>query len=400
LAEDHGAVIRRRLESELRRAAKSFPVVTLTGPRQSGKTTLCKAVFRGKPYVNLEAPDVAKFARDDPRAFLAQFTDGAVLDEVQRAPELPSYLQEIVDADRRPGRFVLTGSQNFALLDRVSQSLAGRAAVLHLLPLGLDEVRRFPHAPQDLEATVLAGGYPAVHAADASPDRWFASYTATYLERDVRQVLKVGDLSAFQTFLHLCAGRSGQLLNLSQLGADAGVSHNTAKAWISVLEAGFVVFRSTPLLRNLRKRVTRHPKLYFLDSGLLCRLLGIRTADAFRQHPLRGAVFETWVVAEILKARVHRGLRPDLCFYRDQAGNEADVVLDSGPRLTAVEIKSGQTVADDFFRGLDAFARIAEGAPDERRKVERVLVYGGDAGRRLSRARVLPWREVADFDWT
>jgi uncharacterized protein len=390
--------VRRNLLDRLLLAATRFPVVTLTGPRQSGKTTLCKAAFAAKPYANLEAPDVREFARHDPRGFLAQFPEGGVLDEIQHAPDLLSYVQDIVDRRPRVGQFVLTGSQHFGLLDRVTQSLAGRTAVLHLLPLGLDEVRRFPSPPPSLFDTLLCGGYPPVHDRGIPPHDWFTGYVATYLERDVRQVLNVGDLQAFQTFVGLCAGRAGQVLNLSALGSDAGVSHNTARSWLSVLEASFIVFRLPPLQRTFRKRLTKSPKLYFHDSGLLCYLLGLRAANDLGAHPLRGPIFESWVVSEIAKARVHRGLRPDLFFYRDQHGDEVDLVLELGNRLVAVEIKSAQTVAGDFFAGLDRFADLAV-----RQRLplpQRVLVYGGDAAQRRTRATVVPWSAVPSYAWT
>jgi len=392
-------VIRRVLLDRVLAAARRFPVVTITGPRQSGKTTLARSAFPAKPYANLELPDVREFAASDPRGFLAQFPKGALLDEVQRVPDLLSYLQALVDEGLPNGAFVLTGSQHYGLLERVSQSLAGRTAVLYLLPLGLEEVRRFPSAPTDLFRVLHAGGYPRIYDRRLPAGEWLAAYTETYVERDVRQVLRLGDLGAFQTFLRLCAGRVGQLLNLSALGADGGVSHATARAWLSVLEAGFLVFRLPPFHRNLGKRLTKSPKLYFYDSGLLCYLLGIRRAEDLRLHPLRGPVFESWVVSEILKARVHRGLPPDLSFYRDHKGTEVDLVLETGIRLVAVEIKSGQTVASDAFASLEAFAHGAARARLAPGRIESVLVYGGDEGQRRTNATVLPWSRIDAVDW-
>ncbi len=374
--------------------AKQFPVVTITGPRQSGKTTLARAAFASKPYANLEVPDVREFAESDPRGFLDQYQDGALLDEIQRAPKLLSYIQDRVDRSGRMGEFVLTGSQHFGLLESVSQSLAGRTAVLHLLPLSLDEVRQFPNPPDDLFATVWTGGYPRIHDQRVPAGEWLTSYTATYVERDVRQVLNVGNLAAFQTFLRLCAGRTAQVLNLSALGADCGISHNTARSWLSVLETAFLTFRLPPFGMSLRKRLTRTPKLHFYDSGLLCYLLGVRSPEELRHHPLRGAIFESWAVAEIVKARVHRGRTPDLSFYREHKGAEVDAVLEDGARVVAIEIKSGQTVASDFFAGLHAFER-ATGVRDP----ERVVVYGGDVRQSRAEAEVLPWSEIQSFDW-
>jgi predicted AAA+ superfamily ATPase len=392
-------VVRRLLHDVASRAAGRFPVVTITGPRQAGKTTLARAAFADKPYANLEEPDVRDFARSDPRGFLGQFADGAILDEIQRSPELLSYIQTRVDDRRRRGEFVLTGSQHLGLLQGISQSLAGRTAILNLLPLGIEELRRFPSPPAELFDTMIAGGYPRIHDQGIPAAEWLANYTATYVERDVRQVLNVGDLTAFQTFLRLSAGRVAQLLNLSGLGADCGISHNTAKAWLSVLEAGFIVFRLPPLHRNLGKRLTKSPKLFFYDTGLLCYLLGIRSAAELELHPLRGPIFECWVVSEIVKARAHRGLAPDLHFYRDQKGLEIDVVVEAGPRLLAVEIKSGQTVASDFLEPLVTFAGRVKESRQAPRHVENVLVYGGEALQRRTEAAIVPWSRIDAVDW-
>jgi len=391
-------VIRRSLETRLRALARKFPVVTVTGPRQSGKTTLCRALFKHKPYVSLEAPDVQDFARRDPRAFLAQHPDGAVLDEVQRVPPLLSYIQVLVDEAPSPGRYILTGSANFTLLESLGQSLAGRTALLELLPLSLEEIRRFPDPPSDLFELLWRGSYPAVYDRDVAPTDWYPGYVSTYLERDVRTVLNVGDLAAFQTMLRLCAGRTGQLLNLSSLGADAGVTHATAKSWLSVLEAGYVAWRLQPFHANVSKRLIKTPKLHFLDSGLLCYRLGIRTPDQLREHPLRGGIFETWVVSEILKSRAHRGLKHNLCFYRDRKGNEVDLVVELGLELIAVEAKSGQTIAADFFAGLASFASLVESSRS-RRGVRKFLVYGGEEAQRRTDGTVVPWSELDRCSW-
>ena len=391
-------MVPRTLRHKLRHLARRFPVVTVTGPRQSGKTTLCRMVFPAKPYVSLEAPDLRAYAQHDPRGFLAQHSSGAILDEVQRVPDLLSYLQGEVDARPVPGRFILTGSANLALLQNVSQSLAGRTAVLTLLPLGHDEVLRFPDAPGDLFATLWRGGYPAIYDRRPKPADWLGSYVATYVERDVRQILNVTDLLAFQNFLRLCAGRSAQLLNLSALAADAGITHNTARAWLSVLEASYLAFRLPALHANVRKRLVKAPKLHFYDTGLLCYLLGILNPDQLRQHPLRGAVFETWVVSEIAKARLHRGRSPCLSHYRDRKGDEIDAVLDRGDGLVAVEAKSGQTVAADFFPPLARFDA-SIGQQQRRGPLVRVVAYGGDRSEHRQECRVLPWNRIKDFDW-
>lgn len=386
-------MIRRLLQPKLRSAAKHFPVVTVTGPRQSGKTTLCRATFPRYAYVSLEPPDVRDFARTDPRGFLEQYRSAAVIDEVQRVPELLSYLQGEVDADPSRGRFILTGSANIGLLQAVTQSLAGRTALLHLLPCSLAELHEFPAPPPDLLTTLWSGSYPAVFDRGIPPDEWFAGYIATYVERDVRQILNVGDLTAFQTFLRLAAGRSGQLLNLSQLGADAGINHGTARAWLSVLEAGFIAYRLPPLRSNIGKRLVATPKLYFYDAGLVCSLLGIRSPHQLDNHPLRGAIFETWVAAEVLKSRVHRGLSGGVFFYRDRKGLEVDLIADTGEALVAIEAKSGRTVAPDFFAALERFAArretVASGRP-----IRKAVVYGGDEPQHRREATVVPWSSL------
>jgi predicted AAA+ superfamily ATPase len=306
-------VILRTLEPKLLAPARN-PIVTVTGPRQAGKTTLCRAAFPEKPYVSLEAPDTREYAIHDPRGFLADHAAGAIIDEVQRAPDLLSYLQGEVDARPAGGRFVLIGSANLALLASVTQSLAGRTAVLHLLPLGGEDLRRAPTRPSGLWETLFTGGYPAILDRGLDPHDWFSSYVGTYVERDVRELLNVTDLLAFQTFLRLCAGRPAQLLDLSALAPDAGITHNTARAWPSVLEASFLAHRLPRWHANVTSRLVKTPKLHFYDSGVLCFLLGIRRAEQVREHPLRGAIFESWVVSEIVKARVHRGLPPALAF--------------------------------------------------------------------------------------
>ncbi len=384
----------RNLQALLQKVAGFYPVVAVTGPRQSGKTTLCRATFPDKPYVSFEALDDRSFATHDPRGFLAQYADGAVLDEVQNVPDLLSYLQGDVDARPEPGRFILTGSQQLHLLAQVSQSLAGRVGMLQLLPLGFDELQRFPHPPKDLWTAVWQGGYPRIHDRDIPAGRWLSDYVATYVQRDVRQVLNVGDLLTFTAFLKLCAGRTGQEMNLSALGADAGVTHNTARSWLAVLESSYLVFRVPAWHTNARKQVIRAPKLHFFDTGLACQLLGIHEPEQLHSHPLRGALFETWVATEIYKARAHRGEPPGLLHHREARGLEIDLLVEDGQSLRAVEVKSGMTVAGDWFANLRKFASLH---PD--RKIASRLVYGGDVAQDRSDVEVVPWREVAERPW-
>lgn len=390
----------RLLRGPLRRLAGRHPVVTVTGPRQSGKTTLCRAVFPRKPYVSLEPPDERDLARDDPRAFLARYPKGVVIDEVQRAPELLSYVQERVDRDSRAGEFILTGSQQLGLLEAVSQTLAGRTALLQLLPLDLTEVQRFPKPPTGLWTLIWTGGYPRIYDRRLPADEWLSNYVATYVERDVRRLVNVTDLVTFQTFVRLCAGRVGQLVNTSALGADAGITHPTARAWLSVLETSFITFRLPPLFRNLTKRLVKTPKLYFYDTGLLCWALGIRSPQQLETHPLRGSIFECWVVSEIMKYHTHRGITPRFSFFRDQKGHECDLVIEQGDRVIAVEIKSGQTVATDVFSAMSRVVedlRIGPGGP---MTVAPIVVYAGRESLRRTSARLLSWRDIHSVDWT
>ncbi len=389
-------MIERDLEPALLRAATRAPVVTLTGPRQSGKTTLVRALFADRPYVSLEAPDVRAFAHEDPRRFLAQFPAGAVLDEIQRAPDLPSWLQGIVDEDPAHGRWILTGSRNFAVREGISQSLAGRTEILELLPLTWTEIQRFPDPPGTLEEALFTGGFPRIFDRGIPPAPWLGAYVSTYLERDVRQVLRVGDLVTFQRFVELCAGRTGQLLNMSSLAADCGISQPTVRAWLSVLEASYLVFRLPPFRANLRKRLTKAPKLVFADAGLACWLLGFREPEQLRSHPLRGALFETWVVSEVRKLLAHRGSDrnpPRLSFYRDRSGVEADLVIERPDRITLAECKSAATPSSALFAGV---RRVARHFAPLRRRVDVAVAYGGDTAQDRSAGRLIPWRRLPE----
>ncbi len=392
------AYIERNLAPILRESAMLYPVVTLTGPRQSGKTTLCRSVFPEHAYATLEPLDRRNFAREDPRGFLASLGRPAILDEIQHVPELLGYIQEGVDARPEAGQYVLTGSQHLGLNAAVTQSLAGRSAMLRLLPLSLDELRRFDAAPGDLWTTLWQGGYPRIVDRDIPAGRWLGDYVTTYLERDVRQVLEVGDLAAFGAFLRLAAGRTAQEINLSALGADAGVSHNTARSWLSVLETGFVCHRLPAWRRNLRKQVIKAAKLHWIDSGLACRLLGIETPEQLVTHPLRGAIFESWVAGELFKHRIHQGSDPRLYHYRESRGAEIDLVLDRTERLILTEVKSGQTLASDW---LGPILHIAERLREveSHRPVEPRLVYGGDESYERRGVRVIPWYRIHEQAW-
>ncbi|MCC5828083.1 MAG: ATP-binding protein [Phycisphaeraceae bacterium] len=383
-------MIERDLTPRLRKLADQLPSITLTGPRQSGKSTLCRAVFPKHAYANLEAPDIRSFAQEDPRAFLAQFEDGVILDEIQRVPELTSYIQSLIDENPQPGRWVLTGSQNLALLESVNQSLAGRTAVLHLLPLARSEVIRFPWFPDTLDEAILTGGYPRIFDQQLDAGEWLGSYIATYIERDVRMITNVGDLATFQRFVELCAGRTSQLLNFSQLSNDCGIAQPTAKAWFSVLEASFIAFRLPSFSRNIRKRLVKMPKLHFYDTGLGCRLLGIRTADQLRNHPLRGPLFESWVVSEIIKHRMNAGETGGLYHYRDQNGVEADLVIEHADRLSLVEAKAAQTATSGLLDGVRRVREVLE----QVQPTQAYVAFGGDTGQKRSDVELVPWLEL------
>ncbi|QDU83359.1 hypothetical protein Pla163_04580 [Planctomycetes bacterium Pla163] len=389
-------MIHRDLSPLLEASASRFPVVTLTGPRQSGKSTLCRGLFGHLGYVSLEAPDTRDFARNDPRAFLGQFEAGAVLDEIQRAPELVSYLQGIVDDDPTPGRWVLTGSQNLALLETVGQSLAGRTSIHHLLPLSRGEVVRFVQHPTTLEEAIWSGGYPRIFDRGLDPGEWLASYVATYVERDVRSISNVTDLVAFQRFIELCAGRVGQIVNDQAIASDCGISQPTAKSWRSVLEASFVSFRLPAFHRSHRKRLVKSPKLHFYDSGLACWLLGIREPGHLRSHPLRGALFECWVVTEVLKARSNRGEQRGLSFYRDRDAVEADLLVERVGGGVVVEIKSSATPNSHLFDGV---RRVRELLAGDENVWDGRVVYGGEAEQTRSAGELVPWSRVHEFDW-
>jgi uncharacterized protein len=383
-------MIPRQATSTLQRLAKGFPILALTGPRQSGKTTLAKHVFAQKAYVSLENPDELEFANSDPRRFLARFDQGAILDEVQRCPALLSWLQTLVDERGVMGDFVLTGSAQFELIAGITQSLAGRVGRVELLPLSAQELKAANKLPSDLNTMLLQGGYPSLYDREVSPQDWFSNYIATYIERDVRQLIAVRDLSQFQRFVKMCAARSGQLLNLTSLGADCGLSANTAREWLSVLEASYLVTRLQPHHQNFGKRLVKSPKLYFLDVGLMAWLLGIRDAQTLDTHASRGALFETFVVSELIKQRFNQGQASDLYFWRDSTGHEVDVLLDTPAGLKAIEIKSGSTFAADWIKGLQKW-RSLSGSDS----LQPQIIFGGTGLYEREDCQVIDWQNIS-----
>lgn len=376
-------MIQRTIEPVLIKLAGQYPVVTITGPRQSGKTTLCRKVFPEYGYVNLEAPDIRSFAIDDPRGFLASHPDGVILDEIQRAPQLLSYIQAIIDNKSQAGQFILTGSQQFEVMNTISQSLAGRTALLKLLPFSLTELRTV-YEPGSIDNLILSGCYPRIHDQQLNPTQAMGDYFETYVERDLRQLSAVKDLSQFERFVRLCAGRTGQLLNLQSLGNDAGISHACARSWLTLLEASYIVLLLQPWYANVSKRLIKSPKLYFYDVGLASYLLGLENETQVSRDPLRGNVFENMVVIEALKFRYNRGKRNNLFFYRDSNGNEVDLLAQQGRDLSAIEIKAGATINPDYFKGLRQFRKTV----GEEWNVAAGVVYGGEDIQRRSDAVV------------
>ncbi len=379
----------RNAQNILLEMAKGYYVIVVTGPRQSGKTTLVRQVFSGKKYVSLEDPDEREFADQDPRRFLSRFPKGAILDEVQRCPELFAYLQSVVDRDKQPGQFILTGSQQFGLMSSITQSLAGRAGLLELLPFSLAELQKNKCSPATVDELLFKGFYPPLYDRTLSPSHWHKSYMQTYVERDVRQMINIKDLNCFQRFIRMCAARIGQLVNLSSLAGDCGITHNTAKSWISVLEASYLIFLLQPHSRNYNKRLVKTPKLYFHDCGFASWLLGIRNTDQLSIHSSRGSLFENWVITELLKNRYNQGLESNLYFWRDNTGNEIDVIIDNNILLQPIEIKSGQTIKKEAFNGIHKWLSLAGQESDNG-----IIFYGGNESFNRFGVTVTPWEQI------
>lgn len=379
--------IEREATDAVTRLAGKFPVVSITGPRQSGKSTLAQHAFPDYSYVSLEDPNMRLFAIEDPLGFLDTFPAHAIIDEAQRAPELFSYLQTRVDKTGDPGQYVLSGSQNFLLADGVSQSLAGRAAVMHLLPLSRFELAADGSLPARLDEWLLTGGYPRIYQHAIEPDDYFPSYIETYLERDARSQISGASLDDFQRFMRLCAGRVGQLLDMGNLAAETGIDARTAKRWLSVLQASNIVFLVRPYYRNFNKRLVKRPKLYFCDTGLACALLGLRTLDAVSVSPFRGGLFENMAFAEYSKRAWALARNPGLWFWHETSTNEVDLIIEEDGGLRAVEVKSGATFDRKWFSSMKVFSTLAE--LDDGAKA---VVYGGDTDLKTSQGAVISWR--------
>jgi hypothetical protein len=395
-------MIKRKLSEKLLEAAKKYPVLTLTGPRQSGKTTLSRHVFKDYEYLSLEDPDNARLAKEDPRGFLGMHSGNLIIDEAQRVPELFSYIQTIVDLEDRPGRFVLTGSHNFLLMEKVTQSLAGRCAIFHLLPfsraelmggasLDIDAIEKTATDPgrdteMDLYEMLFKGFYPRIYDKKLNPQEWLHDYLHSYIERDVRLISNIGSIETFERFMALCAARSGQILSMTSLARDCDIALNTAKKWLSILESSFIIKILRPHYKNFNKRLIKNPKLYFTDTGLLCYLLKIRSASELRSHDSRGMIFETWVIDEFIKNYYNRRCEPDMYFWRDSNANEVDLIISRGQELLPIGIKSGQTFSQNMIQELLLWRSLTE-QPDH----PGILIYGGDKKLTFKGLTILPW---------
>lgn len=379
--------LQRNIEEEVLAMAGQYPVITITGPRQSGKTTMVKHLFGNLPYYSFENPDTRALVESDPRAFLKKNNEGAVMDEVQHIPALLSYLQQIVDEQSDKVKFILTGSNQFSLMDKVTQSLAGRTAIITLLPLSLTEIDKT--AMQLTDELILQGFYPGVHMHRLNPYKAYRNYTETYLERDLRNLIQVKELSLFRKFIRICAGRVGNLVNLSAIANETGVAVNTVKAWITLLEASYIAYLLQPWADNISKRVIKSPKIYFYDVGLLCFILGIENANQLSRDPLRGAIFENMIVSELIKSRFNKGLDSNLYFYRDSHHNEVDIVLKHGSMLQPIEIKSAQTFHPEF---LKRFRNFQKTFPD--RMIDPVLVYDGEQEQKVLGIELVNFRNM------
>lgn len=382
-------MFKRSIEPELLQLAKGYPVVTVLGPRQSGKTTLVRQVFKEKKYANLEEIDVRNLAMSDPRAFLAQFETGAVLDEIQRAPELLSYIQSIVDAKDIKGMFILTGSHQMQLHEAVAQSLAGRTAILTLLPMSLEEITEAGF-DLSLHQLMLKGGYPRIYKDSLEPFKAYRNYFQTYVERDLRQIIQVKDLMQFEKFVLILAGRIGKILNMDEIGGEVGASSHTVKNWISLLESSFIISRLPPYFENFGKRMIKSPKLYFNDLGLACYLLGIETEMQLQRDPLRGHLFENMVYLELKKYRVNQGLDPQLYYYRDQKKNEIDFLFKRGNELIPIEVKSAETFHTEFLNKIQFFHGLVKD-----RVPSSYLVYAGDVEQKVNNTYLINYKHIS-----
>ena len=380
-------MINRKIENKLVKMATKFPILAITGPRQSGKTTLCQKLFKKYRYISLENLDNKEYAISDPKGFLEEYNDKVIIDEAQNAPELFSYIQGMVDESGKTGQYILTGSQNFLLLSKISQTLAGRVYIYHLLPFSHNELKATYN--QTIWSSIFKGGYPRIYDKKINPKDFFPSYVQTYLERDVRSIMQVNNLSLFGRFLKMCAGRIGQIFNASSLANELGIDYKTIQSWLSVLETSFIVYRLQPWHKNFNKRIVKSPKLYFYDTGLASYLLGLKKQEDINFHFIKGALFENFIVTEYIKTKWNKG-EPASCYYwRDSTGNEIDLLIDNGEQLKIIEIKASQTIKQDFFKGINRFEKLAS-----KYTLDKYLVYAGKESQKRTNVQVLSWTDL------
>jgi hypothetical protein len=381
--------VKRSLIKSLPQLMKQYPVVALTGPRQSGKTTLLKNTYKDFRYVSLENPDIRNFAELDPNSFLKEYDQHVIFDEVQRVPQLFSYLQQIIDESGKPGQFILSGSQNFHLMQSITQSLAGRVAMVKLFPFDHNEMKSAGLLDEEFFlSNLFRGYYPAIFDRNIPPKTFYYNYVQTYIQRDVSELINIRNMRLFQNFLGLCAARAGQLLNLNALANECGISQPTAKAWLSALEQSYILFQLQPYYKNFSKRIVKTPKLYFYDTGLLCYLLKIKDSAELNLHVSKGALFENMMVAEYVKQMYHKNEMEDLWFWRDASGNEIDLMIDGSKNITIVEMKATTTIKSDMFKGLLHFEKISKFT-----NLKKQLVYGGNQSQKRSVAQVISWKD-------
>lgn len=385
-------MIKRDIENKIRFLAEKFPVITLTGTRQCGKSTLLRHSFPDYRYVSLEDADIRQIALEDPRGFLTQYDEKTIIDEAQYAPKLFSYIQTKVDLAEKTGMYILSGSHNFLLMENISQSLAGRTAVLKLTPFSAHELSEAEKLPKKLNQWLFTGGFPRIYDKDIHPSDFFPSYIQTYIERDVRTIKNITDISTFIRFLKLCAARIGQLLNISSLANECGISTPTAQSWLSVLETSYVIYFLRPYYKNFNKRLVKSAKLYFYDTGLVSSLLGLETDEQLSTHYLRGEIFENMIITEQIKKCYNEGKEPNFYFWRDSNQNEVDLLIERQGNLHAIEIKASATLKTDFFRGLRYFQSFSGIANDALS-----VIYGGDVDFLTSYGKFITWRNIGKF---
>ncbi len=384
-------MIKRQILKDAKYSLTQFRAMCITGPRQSGKTTISKMLFKGKPYISFENPLLQKAADDNIEVFMYKYAKGAIFDEVQRVPNVFRQLQGMLDINTKRGQFILTGSNNFLLQEQISQSLAGRAGYLELLPLSYAELQKAKLAKDNINHHILMGGYPEIWQEKLNPSKWMNGYMQTYLLKDVRLLRNITNLAAFTRLIYLCANYAGQLLNKDELAKAVGVDAKTIQAWLGVLESSYIIYLLQPWHNNLNKRIVKSPKLYFYDTGLLCYLLSINNQINLVKHTRYGAIFENWCITEIKKNRTNEGINGGMYFFRDSAGNEVDLLIEKNSELVGIEIKSTKKLDSKDFQGLKYWKKYQQNAGA-------ILLYGGNKPDILNdEIGIVPWNEVGNI---